>query len=136
MSKNTAKDLEDLDVKTESSFMKWLKRVAYVVTILTTLSGGILGILSYLREVKDPRAQAGYDVHSRMLKENSENIRENRSEIRFIYKAMIAKEVADKSEDKTNKPPKIEDRAKKLPDAPIQRPLDWKKLPVEQRAGD
>lgn len=139
MPKNDAKELEDLDIKTDSKFMKWLKRIAYVVTILTTLSGGVLGIASYIREVKDPRAQAGYDIHSRMLKENSENIRENREEIRFIYKALLAKELADKPDkpaDKPAKPPRVEDRAKRLPDTPIQKPLDWKKLPVEQKAGD
>jgi hypothetical protein len=43
--------------------MKWLKRIAYIVTILATLSGGILGILSFIREVKDPKAEAGYSEH-------------------------------------------------------------------------
>lgn len=90
MSKTKAQDVEELDIKIESDFMKWLKRIAYIVTILATLSGGILGILSFVREVKDPRAQAGHTEHSQMLKENSQNIRENRNEIRFLYKAIIS----------------------------------------------
>lgn len=125
-----AQDLEDLDVKVESKFMKWLKRIAYVVTILTTLSGGVLGTISFIREVKDPRAQSGYEENSKMVKENSQNIRENREEIRFIYKTIIG------MKNKEVEPPKVEDRVKKLPDTPIQRPLDWQKLPISKKAGD
>jgi len=133
MTENKAQDVEDLNIKTESNFMKWLKRVAYVVTILTTLSGGVLGILSYIREVKDPKAELGYTEHSQMLKENSENIRENRAEIRFIYKTLLS----DKNKSNEPEPPgKIEDRAKKLPKAPIQRPRKWDKLPIQQNTGD
>lgn len=116
------KTLEKLDVPTESNFMLWVKRIAYIVTIITTLSGGVLGFLSYLREIRDPKAQAGYSEHSKMLKENSENIRENRSEIRYIYRSMI--------EAKNN--PDVVIRDKEIPDTPIQRPMDWNKLPIQK----
>lgn len=112
-----AEKLDKLDVKPDTNFMKWLKRIAYITTILTTISGGTLGILSYIREVKDPRAQSGYDEHSRMLKENSENIRENREEIRFIYRTLVSGNTG---------------RAVRLPRAPVQRPLDWKQLPLRK----
>jgi hypothetical protein len=122
-------NLEDLNIKVESDFMKWVKRIAYLVTILTTLSGGILGILSYLREVKDPKAQMGYSVHSQMLKENSENIRQNREEIQFIYRSIIAMKSGEWMV-RTHK------RADNLKDTPIQKPMDWKKLPIDKGSGD
>lgn len=125
MSKNKAYDIEKLDIKVESGFMLWLKRIAYVVTIITTLSGGVLGILSYIREVRDPRAQAGYDMHSQMLKENSENIRQNREEIRFIYRAMIKDKFLNNHK-----------RVDGLKDTPIQKPLNWRKLPIDKGAGN
>jgi len=129
MTNNKADDLEKIDIKTTSKFMIWMKRVAYITTIFTTLSGGVLGIVSFVREVKDPRAQAGYDNHSKMLIENSRNIRENRNEIRFIYRTLVSK---DKFE-KPSAPPKVKDRFKQLPDTPIQKPLDWKKLHLRRK---
>jgi hypothetical protein len=121
----TAQDLEGLDVKVESKFMKWLKRIAYIVTIATTISGGVLGVLSYIREVKDPKAEAGYEALSIMLKESSIDIRENREEIRHIYRAIVNM--------KSGQPvPEAEDKARILPKTPIQKPLDWTKLKIKK----
>jgi len=125
MAKNTAQNLEDLDVKVESALMKWLKRIAYIVTIATTLSGGVLGVVSFVRDVKDPKAQAGYTEHSQMLKENSQNIRENREEIRYLYKAIIDVNRGEK--------PEVGERKEKLPEAPVQKPKKWNDLPIQRQ---
>jgi len=119
-----AQDVEDLDVKDKSLFMTWLKKIAYIITILTTLSGGIMGVYSFVREVKDPKAQSGYAEHSKMLEENSRNIKENREEIRFLYRQLVRSSLR-------NGPSNFENREKKLNDIPIQRPRNWDKLSIQ-----
>jgi len=125
---NKITNLQKLDVPVESEFMKWLKRIAYIVTILTTLSGGILGFISFLREVRDPKAQAGYSEHSKMLEETSKNVRENREEIRFIYRSLVNLKENGIRLDNT-----VKLRESVLHDPPIQRPKKWKDLPIQQQ---
>ena len=46
-----------------------LKKISMVVAIITPIVGGILGVLSFIRDAKDPRAQAGYVAHSSDIEE-------------------------------------------------------------------
>ena len=129
-------DLEDLDIKPESDFMKWLKRIAYIVTILVTLSGGVLGVISFVRDVKDPKAQAGYEEHSKVIDTCVKDVRENREEIRYLYRALldVKKNGSDKSSGGiVGRPapapaPGLEHRMKALPKVPEQRIKKWHKL--------
>jgi hypothetical protein len=75
-----------------------------------------------VREVKDPKAQAGYTEHSKMLQENSLNIRENREEIRFLYKAIL----------KPSHDGEVKERKDRLPETPVQKPKAWDKLPQQR----
>jgi hypothetical protein len=135
MSKNSALDLEDLDIKPETDFMKWLKRIAYIVTILVTLSGGVLGVISFVREVKDPKAQAGYEEHSKVLDTCVKDVRENREEIRYLYRALldVKKNKSNSGSGIVGRPapapaPGLEHRMKALPKVPEQRIKKWDKL--------
>lgn len=89
MPKNV-ENLEKIDVATPGKFMLWLKRIAYIVTIITTISGGVLGVFSFLKEHKDPTVKAGYIEHSSVLKSHAVDIRDNRQEIARLYRYLLA----------------------------------------------
>ena len=113
---NIAEKLEDLDLKDDSKFMKWIKRIAYVVTIVTTLSGGVLGVIAFFRDAKDPRAQFGYTEHSSVLEELGKNVKENRDEILDIYKTLANKKMISKN------------RNRKINGVVVRKPKKWDKL--------
>jgi len=107
--------------KEQSKFFKTLKRVGLVATVISAITGAILGLWTVFTTFSDPKAKAGYEEHSKMIEENSKFVKENREEIKFLIRTLVASKVA---------PPT---RERKIKDTPIQRPRQWRDLPVQRK---